>query len=172
MRAARGGLLAVLLIAAGCGYRPVGRGWPAQVGRIRVMLPEATALAEPELARMLAVELGRSLGRAGARPVTSEPAEARLHCRLLGLQTNDSPLDPSGRSVAARVLRLRLELRLAAAAEERTLWRSGLLEVEELWSLSPSGPALSEEARRRTLQRLAARAAEQAVELLESAPPR
>ena len=65
------------------------------------------------------------------------------------------------------MLRLRLELRLSSP-DDRTLWRSGLLEVEELWSLSPSGPALSEASRRRTLQRLAANAAERAIESLET----
>ena len=160
-------LLGALLLA-GCGYRPLGRTWPARLGRVQVVLPEAPQLGEPDLPRMIAVELVRQLGRAGVS-ASSGAAATRLQGRLLALETVDSPLDPDGRRVAARALRLRLELRLASVAEDRTLWR-GPLEVEELWSMAPSGAALSEASRRRTLQRLAARAAALAVELLEAAP--
>ena len=137
---------------------------------MRVLLPEAPQLGEPDLPLMMAVELIRHLGRAGIDAGSSAPSRTLLHCRLLALETTDSPLDPSGRRVGARTLQLRLELHLVDRSDGRTLWRSGLLEVEELWALASAGAELSEASRRRTLQRLAARAAAQATERLEAAP--
>jgi hypothetical protein len=140
---------------------------PDQVRRVRVALPEPSRTVEPALPALLAGELVRQLGRAGVQASTAGAAHAVLSSKLLSLSTVESFLDPTGRRLGARELRLSLELRLASS-DDRTLWRSGLFEVRALWPMA-AAPAMTVEASRaRTLQGLAARAAEQAVELLTS----
>jgi len=159
--------LALLTSLIGCGYRPVAGTLPGGLKSVQVAVPEPGATGEPELARILAVELVRQLGRAGIAASAARGGRGVLSTRLVALETADSPLDPTLSRVAGRVLRLRLELRLADRADA-TLWRSGILEVDELWALSPAGATASERSRRSSLQRLAARAAERAAELLTS----
>jgi hypothetical protein len=159
---------ALLVLVSGCGYRPVLSGkLPGDVRSVRVTLPDPSRTDEPELARWLGVELVRQLGRAGLRVVTTGSAESELTTRILGLEPVTSSLDSSGRRVGGRVLRLRLEFRLSDRGDQ-TLWRSGLVEVEDMWPLSPRDTGASESARRMSLRRLAARGAEQAADLLLS----
>jgi hypothetical protein len=159
-------LLALLAIASGCGYRSTASAvLPGDVRSVRVTPPDPSHTLEPRLPAMLAAELARHLARAGVRVATGH-TEAVLSGKLLSLTTLDAPLDPSGRRVGARQLRLALELRLAAA-DGRTLWRSGLLEVDDL-SPTAGGATASETARASALQAIAARAAARAVELLTS----
>jgi hypothetical protein len=151
-----------------CGYRPISSTLPDGVRELRVEPLRARAIDEPELARLLAVELVRQLARGGVRASTSGRAPATLRGKLLALDTVDTLLDRSGRRIAGRALRLRFELELEVADRPQR-WRSGLLEVEELWPLPGAGAAgAAEAARRVVLQRLAARAAEQAAELVTS----
>lgn len=159
----------ILLVSCvtGCGYRLLTPSLPGGVREVLVRPPAAHAVHEPELARMLASELVRQLGRAGVRATTAGTAPAQLRGQLLALSTVDTPLAKGGRTLAGRALRLRLELVLEDPAAG-TLWRSGPLEVDELAPHSPAGPGASEAARRAALARLALRAAEQAVELLTS----
>jgi hypothetical protein len=158
--------LALLALAWGCGYRTTASAaLPGDVRSVRVTPPDPSHTLEPQLPAMLAAELTRQLARAGVR-VEAGRAEAVLSTKLLSLTTLDAPLDSSGRRLGARQLRLSLELRLAAP-DGRTLWRSGLLEVD---GTSPIAEAatVSERARASALQAIAARAAAQAVELLTS----
>lgn len=156
---------ALLVLLAGCGYRPAVAALPAGVRAVLVRAPVAHAVHEPELARMLATELVRQLSRAGVRASSGGGGGAILRGQLLSLTTIETPLAP-GRRLAGRVLRLRLELVLEDAGG--TLWRSGALEVDELAPHAPLGAGPSEAARRMALTRLALRAAERAVELLTS----
>ena len=159
-------LLAPLVLAASCGYRTTASAvLPGDVRSVRVTPPDPSHTLEPQLPGMLAAELARQLARAGVRVATGR-AEAVLTGKLLSLTTQDAPLDSSGRRVGARQLRLALELRLAAV-DGRTLWRSGLLEID---GTSPTAgvATASETARALALQAIAARAAAQAVELLTS----
>jgi hypothetical protein len=161
-------LLALLAASiCGCGYRPLHSSLPDHVRRVRVTSPEPTRTLEPALPALLAGELVRQLGRAGVRASTAGGADAVLSGKLLSLSTVDSMLDPSGRRLGARELRLSLEL-LLAASDGRTLWRSGLLEVRAVWPMTGTAVRSVETSRARALQELAARAAEQAVELLTS----
>jgi hypothetical protein len=167
MTALRLGVLALLAVAPGCGYRSTASAaLPGDVRSVRVVPPDPSHTLEPQLPTMLAVELVRQLARAGVSASTTGRAEAVLSSKLLSLTAADAPLDPSGRRVGARLLRLALELRLAAA-DGRTLWRSGLLEVETSSPIAATTTP-SETTRIAALQTIAARAAAQAVELLTS----
>jgi hypothetical protein len=159
------GLLAVLvsLISAGCGYKPARTTLPGGHTSVRVKLPNPGRVGEPDLPRMIVVELCRRLTRAGIRASSSGAADTDLTARILGLE-GLAPVIAGGRTSAKR-LRLKLELRLVDSGGA-TLWRSGLVEVEQLWALSPEGAAVSEVSRRRTLADLAARAARDGVERL------
>jgi len=154
-------------LASSCGYHSLAGSLPGGARSVRVVVPDPVRTGEPDLAQLLTAELVRQLARSGIRASSTGAADSVLVTRLFSLDTTDSPLDRSGQTVGARALRLRLELHLSDRAGS-TLWRSGPLEVEDLWPLSPSEPRLSEESRRRTLLRLAIRAAEQGVELLTS----
>jgi hypothetical protein len=162
-------LLILSAAPAGCGYRLLAGGLPAGVREVQVRPPRVHAIHEPELARLVTVELVRQLGRAGIHASTARAGAtaAVLRGQLLALETIETPLDPGGRRLAGRLLRLRLELVLEDRAA-RTLWRSGVLEVDELAVISTAGPGPSEAARRGALARIALRVAEQAVELMTS----
>ena len=167
MTAARLGVVALLAVAPSCGYHSTASAaLPGDVRSIRVVPPDPSYTLEPQLPTMLAAELVRQLARAGVHASTAGRAEASLSGKLLALTTVDAPLDPSGRRVGARQLRLALELYLAAA-DGRTLWRSGRLEVETSSPIAATTTP-SETTRVAALQAIAVRAAAQAVELLTS----
>jgi hypothetical protein len=151
------------LFAAACGYRPTPRSLPGGGEEVRVVLPNPGAVHEPELPRMLATELCRQLSRAGIRASTAGGG-ATLTTRLLSLWGLPPVVGPRP-VVVAVPLRLQLELRLSDPSGA-TLWRSGLLEVEHTWPLSPGSPLTSEAARARALSELATEAARRATLLL------
>lgn len=129
---------------------------------MRVEQPDPSRTHEPALSAMLTAELCRQLSRAGIAASTVGRAEAVLRTRLVRLDARD-PMISGDRAMAAQRLQLRLEAALFDAGDGRTLWRSGLLEVEALWPMPPTDPLRAEAARRDALARLAAEAARRAV---------
>jgi hypothetical protein len=101
--------------------------------------------------------------------VASGRADSMLSTNLLGLNTADTLVAPSGRSAAGRTLQLSVEVVLTDK-EDKTLWRSGLIEVQSLWPISVGDPAVSEAARERVLMDLATQIAEQVADLLPLHP--
>jgi len=171
VRSLLSGLVALGLafsLPGGCGYHPARATLPGGHTSVRVIQPNPGAVGEPDLARMFAAELCRELARAGIQASTAGEASTALTTRLIGLQ-GLSPVLAPGPVVAARRLQLRLEVALRTRGGQ-TLWRSGLLEAEQLWTLSPGDALASEAAREDALRRLASRGARQAVELLLLGP--
>lgn len=151
-----------------CGYRPVGGTLPGGAQSVRVVQPNPARIDAPELSRMLGAELIRQLARSGIRASSTGAAQSVLHTNILALKTVHSVLDPVHKVVVARQLQLQLELRLADD-QGKTLWRSGLLQVERAWPMSPSASALTHDgARRHALQSLSVDAARQITEVLTS----
>jgi hypothetical protein len=163
-------LLAVIqisaLVIAGCGYRPVEGTLPGGASSVRVVAPNPARTDDPELSRMLAAELCRELGSAGIKVSSAGGADAILSTKILTVTGQAPVVAPGRRVVTGQRLSLRLELVLTSR-ENRVLWRSGLLEVEQLWPV-PRDALSASAARRRTLQSLAADAARQGVERLLS----
>lgn len=131
-----------------------------------MVLPTPGVVNEPDLPRMLATELCRQLARAGIRASTTATASggATLTTRLLSLSGLPPVVGPRP-VVVAVPLRLQLELKLSDPSGA-TLWRSGLVEVEHTWPLSPGSPLAAEAARTRALSELATEAARRATLLL------
>ncbi len=163
------GLVAGLLglNTVGCGYRPARTTLPGGHTSVRVKLPNPGRVGEPKKKKKNVVELCRRLTRAGIHASSSGAAATDLTARLVGLE-GLAPVIAGGRTSAQR-LRLKLELRLVDS-EGTTLWRSGLVEVEQLWALSSGGAAASEVSRKRTLEDLAAKAARDAIDRLLLGP--
>jgi len=160
-----GRLAVILALWSACGYRPLSSTLPGGKHGVVVVSPDTSRTDEPELSAMLTTELCRALGQAGIDVSTVGRGETVLRTRVLGLDGLD-PIVSAGRRVAARRLQLRLELTLSDARDGEALWRSGLLELEQLWPQAINDPLRSETARRRTLQRLSCNAANLAVRRL------
>jgi len=154
---------AVGLPVVACGYRPARSTLPGGHESVQVVLPNPGRVGEPALPRMIVVELCRRLTRAGLRASSGGAAATVLSSRILALEGLAPVL--AGNAMAGRRLRLRMEFRLHDSGGQ-TVWRSGLVEVEQLWTLDPGDTTASEASRLRSLQDLAARAARDAVERL------
>lgn len=159
---------ALLLCLAGCGYHPAGRTLPGGARSVRVELPDPWRIDEPELAPLLASALCRELTRAGVSASTLGRADAVLRTRILALAGVRPVVGPASR-IAASDLVLRLELSLERAG--RTLWRSGLVEVEAIWPVTGADPLRAETSRRAALERLSVAAARRVATLLVSLTP-
>lgn len=154
------------ILVTGCGYRTPASDLPGGARRVQVKAPDVSRTDEPLLSQWLAVELTRNLTRRGIR-TTRSAAQATLHTRVLRLTAPRTALDSGGHALAARSLSIAAELRLSDGRDQ-TIWRSGLIELEQLWPLPPGDTISAEAARARVLQRLAARTAAEGVELLLS----
>ncbi len=150
-----------------CGYHSPKSILPGGARRIQVKPPDVSRTAEPQLSHWIAAELIRGLTREGIPASTHAAAPTFLYTRILSLTTTRSVLGPSGRTLAARVLRIAAEFRLSDH-QGNTIWRSGLLELEQHWPLPEANTINAETARLRVLQRLAARTAAEGLELLLS----
>lgn len=155
------------LCVVGCGYRPARATLPGGHTSVRVKLPNPGRVGEPELPRMLVVELCRRLTRAGIHASSGGAAATDLTVRLVRLEGLAPVI--AGHRTSAQRLRLKLELQLVDGGGA-TLWRSGLVEVEQLWALNSREAAASEVSRKRTLEDLAARAARDAIDRLLLGP--
>ena len=148
---------------AGCGYRPLAAGLPDSRRSVRVRIAQPWRTDDPQLATMLSTDLCQELGRAGIRADTASRAETELRATILSLSPGAPVL--GARAVVARDLRLRLELSLLDR-DGKTLWRSGLVEVQAPWALGHAGPLAAEASRRKTVAALSQIAARRAVLLL------
>ncbi len=138
------------------------------VQTLRVLQPDpGSSSNEPELSKMLVYELIQKLARCGVKASAMGSAQAKLRTKIVALSTKEALLSSSRNALAARTLCLMLEFWLTDS-EDKTLWRSGLVEVCHTWPLSAASTLSSEGARRFALQQLAVRAAEQAADLLAS----
>ena len=155
------------IATAGCGYRPASNTLPGGVRAVRLVQPSPGQTGEPALSHLMVAELSRALSRQGIRVSSSAGAGAALETRLLDLQLTHTVISPARSRVSARGARLRVEFRLRDG-QDRTLWRSGLVESERTWPLDASRSAVSEASRQATLQHLAADAARQCVDLMMS----
>jgi hypothetical protein len=161
-------VLSVLSLAAACGYRPAGTTLPGGVRSVQVLPPGPHHTDEPLLAQLLTSELIRKLEQHGARAsAAADQTRARLRTRIISLRTIRATIAPRTASMAGQSLRLQLELTLLDR-DGRTLWRSGLLELDQHYPVSAPDSLATEESRRQALHRLAATAATEAVLLMTS----
>lgn len=154
-----------LLLICSCGYRPAETTLPQGVRSVRVELSNPASSDEPGLSATLAAALCRELSSAGVPASTAGSADAVLRARILTPAGSAALLARGARTLAARDLRLRLEAALFDR-EGRTLWRSGLLELESSWAVASKDPVRAEASRQRVLKALAAEAARRVVSLL------
>ena len=158
----------MLLPWVSCGYRPLTPAIPGDVESLRVLLPDpGSSSNEPELPKMLVHELIQQLARCGVKASAMGSAQAMLRTKIVALSTKEALLSSSRKALAGRTLCLVLEVWLTSS-EDKTLWRSRLVEVCHTSPLSATSTLSSEGARRFALQQLAVRAAEQAIDLLTS----
>jgi hypothetical protein len=132
---------------------------------VRVELTTPSGTDEPVLSAALSAALCRRLCSAGIPASTSGRAEAVLRARILAVDSSAPLLTRGARTLAARSLQLRLEVALFDR-QGRTLWRSGLVDLEAPWALASDDPVRAEAGRQRSLSALAEKAARQVVTLL------